>query len=262
MKFESMRILLTGATGGIGHQLASQLLHAGASVLLHGRSEDRLNKLVSQLGMTHSKCRTVSGDLVKKADREKIALAAESFSVNVLINNAGISEFKLFEDTDIESIVDVNITGTLLLSQAVLPSLTTKPEALIVNIGSTFGAIGFPGYVAYCATKHALKGFSEALYRELTDSRVDVLYVAPRATATSMNSDAANAVNEALGTSTDSPELVATAVMLSIRRKLLRQQLGWPEKMQVKLNALFPSVVDFALARQLNIIREFATIDH
>jgi short-subunit dehydrogenase len=59
---------------------------------------------------------------------------------------------------------------------------------MVVNVGSTYGSIGYPGYASYCATKFALRGFSEALRRELADTRVGVLYVAPRATRTSMNS--------------------------------------------------------------------------
>jgi short-subunit dehydrogenase len=255
MQFDSMRILLTGASGGIGQQLTQQLLSKGASVLAQGRNIKKLNALKNEAGEHH--CELVTGDLADARDREAIVAAAQTFGVNVLINNAGISEFAEFDHSKIENLITTNITGTLLLTQMMLPLLKAKPRALIVNVGSTFGAIGFPGYVAYSATKHAIRGFSEALHRELSDTNIDVLYVSPRATATDMNSDTVNSVNRLLKVTTDQPETVAQKILSSMDQKLARQQLGWPEKLQVKLNAIFPGLVDGAIGKHLPIIRTY-----
>ena len=102
-----------------------------------------------------------------------------------------------------------------------------------------------------------MRGFSEALRRELADTDVNVLYVAPRATRTRMNSSAAMALNEALKTTVDEPHGVAREVMGAIRKNLNELYLGWPEKLFVRLNGLLPGVVDRALRKQLPVIRSF-----
>ncbi|MFQ3194170.1 MAG: short-subunit dehydrogenase [Colwellia sp.] len=107
------------------------------------------------------------------------------FEVNVLINNAGVSQFKLFEqasESDISDISDIITTNTIApmqLTQALLPLLKQYDKAQIINMGSTYGSIGFPGYTAYCASKFALRGFSQTLSRELADSNIRVKYLAP-----------------------------------------------------------------------------------
>jgi short-subunit dehydrogenase len=104
------------------------------------------------------------------------------FEVNVLINNAGVSQFKLFEqasESDISDIITTNTIAPMQLTQALLPLLKQYDKAQIINMGSTYGSIGFPGYTAYCASKFALRGFSQTLSRELADSNIRVKYLAP-----------------------------------------------------------------------------------
>lgn len=129
---------------------------------------------------------------------------------------------------------------------------------MVVNIGSTFGSIGYPGFAAYCASKFALRGFSEALRRELADTRVKVMYIAPRATRTSMNEQSVVAMNDELKVAMDEPAWVAAAVVAAIGREREELYLGWPEKLFVRLNSLLPRVVDQALRKQLPIIQRFA----
>ena len=130
--------------------------------------------------------------------------------------------------------------------------------ARVVNVGSTYGSIGYPGYATYCATKFALRGFSEALRRELADTHVGVLYVAPRATRTSMNSAAAEALNEALKSNVDDPHTVASAVIKAIVDDRRDLYLGWPERFFVRLNSLLPNLVDRGLRKQLPLIRRLS----
>ena len=251
MKPDQMRVLLTGASGGIGHAIANRLLEAGAAVLAHGRSESRLRAC---FGSTAS---IVTGDLCCGEDVERIREAAVGFGVNVLINNAGHGEFGRFETSDVEAVMTTNVIGPLRLTQALLPALRQQPAAIVANVGSTFGAIGFPGYVTYAASKHAIRGFSESLRRELSDTTVDVIYISPRATRTSMNTPAACKVNEELGVESDTPDFVAAEVVKALCSRRARVQLGSKERMQVRLNALVPSLVDTAIERQLPTIRQF-----
>jgi short-subunit dehydrogenase len=125
-------------------------------------------------------------------------------------------------------------------------------------MGSGFGSIGFAGYCGYSASKFALRGFSEALRRELADTQIDVLYLAPRATLTDMNPDEAVALNNELGNTMDTPERVASELMMLLNNAQRTRYIGWPERFFITLNNLFPSLVDKALNKQLPAIRRQA----
>lgn len=256
MKLEDRRVLLTGATGGIGSALARQLGDDGAWLLLLGRNRGGLERLAQEVGTQN--CDYMTGDLTDPCAVARVAQLARDNGIDTLVNNAGINEFRLFGDVDIDRVVRTNVTAPMHLTQALLPHLTALPAATIVNVGSTFGSIGYPGYVAYCASKHAIKGFSEALRRELADTNVDVIYASPRATATGMNSESACRANSALGIDSDSAEIVAGAIVRMMSTRRSRMQIGWPEKLQVKINALFPGLVDHAIVKQLPIIKQYA----
>ena len=144
----------------------------------------------------------------------------------------------------------------MLLTKQLIPLLNNRPESAVVNIGSTYGSIGHPGYVAYCASKSGLKGFTEALRRELSDTAIQVFYLAPRATETNLNSPAANTLNRALGNRVDSPEQVADTLIKLVITNRQCQFMGWPEKMFVKINALFPRLVDRALIKKMTLIKK------
>jgi short-subunit dehydrogenase len=128
----------------------------------------------------------------------------------------------------------------------------------VVNVGSILGDIGHPGSVAYCASKFALRGFTEALRRELAGSRVQLRYLAPRATRTALNSPAQVALNAELGVASDAPEHVAAELLKLLDGARAERHLGWPEKLFVRINRLLPSLVDSSLAKQLSVIRRHA----
>lgn len=259
MQLPECSILLTGASGGIGQQLAEHLCAGGARVLLVGRQAERLEALVARC---QGRAESVCADITESAGREAVLQAARRFGgINLLINAAGVNHFSLLEQHDEEALaalVQLNVTATLQLTHRLLPMLRQQSQAMVVNIGSTFGSIGYPGFAAYCASKFALRGFSEALRRELADTRVKVMYVAPRATRTSMNEQSVVAMNDELKVAMDDPALVADAVIGAIVREREELYLGWPEKLFVRLNSLLPRVVDQALRKQLPIIQRFA----
>ena len=103
-----------------------------------------------------------------------------------------------------------------------------------------------------------MRGFSEALRRELADTSVNVLYAAPRTTRTTMNSSAAQALNQALKVGVDDPQDVARAVLDAVQAERSELYLGWPEKLFVRLNGMLPGVVDRALRKQLPLIRRYS----
>lgn len=127
-----------------------------------------------------------------------------------------------------------------------------------MNVGSILGYLGYPGCAAYSASKFALRGFTEALRRELADGPVRVAYFAPRATRTALNSDALCALNTELGVAMDPPDAVAAALVRLVRQPARERLLGMPEKLFARLNQLLPGLVDGSLRRQLPLIRRHA----
>lgn len=259
MELTQCRALITGASGGIGQALVARLCEGGAQVLVAGRDASVLAGLAAR---HPGRVDTVVADLAQAAGRDAVLAAAgrlEGF--NCLVNAAGVNQFALLEhqeDEAIEQLVNLNITSTLQLTRRLLPLLQQRPRALVVNLGSTFGSIGFPGFAAYCATKFAVRGFSEALRRELADTRIRVLYIAPRATRTPMNSGAVVAMNRELHVAMDDPATVAASIASAIQRESEEMFLGWPERLFVRLNSLLPRLVDQALRKQLPVVRRFA----
>ena len=259
MQLRDARVVLTGASGGIGQAIAAALCAAGARVLAVARDQQSLLPLLARYPQN---LYCVAADLTSPGDRRKILAAATALDgVNLLINAAGINHFAMLEqldDSDVNAMLAVNIGAPICLTKLLLPLLKQADSAMVVNVGSTYGSIGYPGYASYCASKFALRGFSEALRRELADTRVGVLYVAPRATRTSMNSPAAQALNDALKANVDDPQAVANAVTHAIAGDRRDLYLGWPERFFVRLNSLLPNLVDRGLRKQLPLIRRLS----
>lgn len=251
------RVLITGASGGIGYALAEALAQRGAQLLVSGRKQEVLVTLADRFP---DRITAVSADLTNADDRIRLIDAARIAGCNMLINAAGSNQQGFFDstsDSDIEQLVAINLTATLQLTRALLPQLMACSQATIITIGSTLGRLGYPGQVTYCATKFALRGFSQALRRELADTRVRVMYVAPRATRTAMNSPQTEALNAALGNTVDSPDAVALAIISAVEKQREELQIGLPERFFTRLNTLWPGAVDRALLRQLPVIRRF-----
>lgn len=250
------RAVLTGASGGIGRAIAVALAPRCDALLLVGRDAARLAETAAAAGPV---ARTLVADLSTGAGRDAVALAAPE--ANLLINNAGACDFAWLadqSDATLARIVEINVLAPMQLTRRLLPLLARRPEAWIVNVGSIFGYLGYPGHAAYSASKFALRGFSEALRRELADGPVRVLYFAPRATRTAMNGAALCALNEELGVAMDDPAAVAREFLRLLRRPARERLLGMPERLFARINQLVPGVVDRALRRQLSIIRRHA----
>jgi short-subunit dehydrogenase len=263
MDIRDKNVVLTGATGGIGRAIAVKLSEQGARLILVARNMERLTALVNELG--GNRHTSVSADLGSDDGRRSVVEACREIGgdgISLLINAAGTNEFALFEQQTaaaIKGLLDTNLLSPILLSLEFLPLLQRQQQSRIINIGSTFGSIGYPGFSAYCASKFGLRGFTEALRRELADSPTRISYIAPRATRTDSNSDTVVAMNDELGTVMDDPSLVADEVMQVIRGPANTDKyIGWPEKLFVLVNALFPGIVDNSLRKQLPIIRRFA----
>ena len=259
------RIVLTGATGGIGQAIARCLASEGHRLVLLGRRREALESLRASLERPeqHGIYQVDLSDAsAVSAMCTELSTFCGSGGIDVLINNAGAAQFALLEDSsDPEAMMAVNLLAPIRVTQGLLPTLLRSERACVINIGSTFGSIGYPGFSLYCASKFGLRGFTEALQRELADQAIAVHYLAPRAVATEMNSAAVVNLNRDLGNAVDSPEVVAAAVRgLISERRGTRRYLGWPESLFVRLNQIVPSVVAKALRKQLPAIRRYASV--
>jgi short-subunit dehydrogenase len=264
MKATSMRALITGASGGIGQALARELHSRGGRVLLVGRDAVALGRTADLLGGRGPKVDWCAADLATAAGRATVIAAAGEWGgtgCNVLVNNAGVGDFRMLDemnDVVIEQMFAINAVAPIQLTCALLGHLRAQPEAAILNMGSVFGSLGYPGFATYSATKFALRGFSEALRRELADSRVGVHYFAPRATQTGMNATAVSVMNDELGVAMDLPAQVAAAACDLLESGGRSAVFGWPERLFVRINSLLPGIVDDSLRKQLPVIRRHA----
>jgi short-subunit dehydrogenase len=257
------RAVLTGAGGGIGRAAAVRLAPLCDTLILVGRHGATLAALQEEVERAGGHGRAVVADLTSAAGRVAVLHAARETpgGVDLLVNNAGSGDFAWLADQDeqmLERLVSVNVFAPIALTRLLLPVLLSQRAARIVNVGSVFGYLGYPGYAAYSASKFALRGFSEALRRELADGPVRVSYFAPRATRTAMNRSAVRELNAALGVAMDEPALVAGELVALLRRPAGERVLGMPERLFARLNQILPGLVDQALRRKLPLIRRHA----
>ncbi len=261
MKLKDKRILLTGAAGGIGAILAERLVALGARVALVDLDIERLADLELRLGA--ERCHAIGGDISSAEGVAAILGEARRWmeSVDVLVNLAGVLSFRHYTamaPSQIETLLRVNLVGPALLIRAVLPDMVERRRGQIVNIGSTFGSIGFACFAAYSASKFGLRGLSEALRRELADTGVTVTYIAPRAVRTHLNPEGVYAMGQATGMRMDDPQIVVDRILHGIEDDAADVYIGWPEKLFVRINGLLPRLVDRAVAGQTRAARRFA----
>ena len=259
MKAGDARVLLTGASGGIGCAMAHALFGSGAAVMLVGRSLPALTALAHEIsGSVQALPDRVgchAADLCDPAAIDELRDAALAWGANVVVHNAGVPSFGRLESlvtADIQRVLHTNLLAPMLLTQAMLPHLRRLSQAQVICVGSALGRIGLPGFSVYSASKFGLRGFAEALRRELGDSTVRIQYLGPRSTRTGFNSAEVETYNRATGAATDTPQQVALALLELLESEAAERYLGFPEKLAVRLNGLAPSLLDSAFDRHRN----------
>ncbi|MAY42365.1 MULTISPECIES: SDR family oxidoreductase [unclassified Neptuniibacter] len=253
------KVLVIGASGGIGRTVSRLLSLQGRSLVLSGRNSASLQKTVDDLHNPDAH-EILVADITTDIGRIALACRMEQGDIEHLINISGINELSAFTDqtaNSIEQIINTNLTSMMLLTREILVRVNHEKPLSITYVGSTLGAIGIPGYATYCASKFALRGFCEALSRELSDCAIKIKYFAPRSTQTTMNSDVASAMNTELGNKVDSVNLVARELLKFIDSSAESLHIGWPEKLFVKINGAFPLLVSNNLKKQLPIVRKY-----
>lgn len=184
MNIQGRTIFITGTARGIGQGLAVALAESECRIIgcdLHPQPET--NALLGERYIE------LVGDVSDPKDAKRLVAEAAETGFSVLINNAGIAPSGNFMRTDFarwKAAIDVNVTGLMAITHAALPHLLDQAEAKIVNLSSVAGCMGAPGVAAYCASKHAVAGFTDALEKELDDTAVSMMSVHPSMARTRM----------------------------------------------------------------------------
>ena len=186
------RILITGASQGIGRALALEAARQGAKVMAAARSEELLAELAREAQAAGHPLFTVRADVTEPAERQKMAdeCVRQMGGLDVLINNAGIGATGHFADANAErlrKIFEVNFFGLTETTRVCLPLLKKGNRPAILNVSSIAGRRGIPARSDYSASKFAVQGFSEALRAELAKDGIDVLLVNPGLTQTNFS---------------------------------------------------------------------------
>lgn len=175
------KALVTGATGGIGEEIARMLHAQGATVGLHGTRAEKLEALAAELGeRVHVFPANLSDRDQVKALGEKAE--ADLGGVDILVNNAGITKDGLFvrmSDADWDAVIEVNLTATFRLTRELTHPMMRRRFGRIINITSVVGVTGNPGQANYCASKAGMIGFSKSLAQEIATRNVTVNCIAP-----------------------------------------------------------------------------------
>lgn len=246
------RVLVTGASSGIGAALARALVADGAIVTLTARRKDRLDALFYELNTAGSAevVFALAGDITDAEHRAAlIPFAIEKMGgLDTLINNAGtgaIGSFLEADESRLRKIMEVNFFAATELIRSAAPALQASDDPVIVNVGSVLGHRAMPGKSEYCASKFALHGFTDALRAELTGAEkpIDVILVSPSTT----KSEFFDQLIENDGSSTKNPygmttDQVARKTINAIERGRYEVILSASGKLLVWLDRLSPAL--------------------
>lgn len=262
MQLNNKRVLLTGAAGGIGNNLALSLARKGARLALVGRDEKKLQALADDIISKGGQAICVTADLTQSGIAQRVIAETNQKigGIDVLINNAGVLDFIQLEDQSperVEQMIQTNVTALIHLTQAVLPQFKAAQRGQLVMVGSILGSLGLPYYATYCASKFAVHGFSQALRRELIDTGIGVTYVAPRGVLTPMNDANTIAMFAKTGGNMDDPGKVAAIILKAIVQDKQEVFIGQPESFFAWLNGIAPRIVNLGMKKQARIAREF-----
>jgi short-subunit dehydrogenase len=254
---ENRRILLTGASRGVGRELALKLARHQAHLLLVARNGEVLQPLIAELiSLGAASAEAIVGDVTDPAFRatvfEKIRIRWQA--LDLLINNAGVSahgHFEAHDESILRQIMEVNFYAATELTRLSLPLLADGTDPLIVNISSILGHRGMPYNSEYSASKFALRGWSEALRTELHGRGIDLLLVSPGTIDTDFFEHLL-AKSDSLPWGKQkgiSPAAVARQIIRAIQLRRTEIYPNWRGRLLVAVNRWAPRMVDRVMNR-------------
>ena len=253
---EAPVILITGASSGIGEACARRFTKAGYRVVLAARRVERLRALAEELSAQGGQVLAVATDMSKLEQIQNLAQAtlATYGRIDILFNNAGFGCLDWLErlepEGDVQDLVQVNLTGMILMAQAVLPAMQQQHSGHIINMSSVTGFLAPPTYTVYAATKFGVRGFSEALRREVGIFGIRVSGIYPGVVETEFAGHAgfdSKTGVKSPGWLTLSAEQAAEAVWRLARHPRRTTIIPWMYAPVCWFNMVFPGLVDWAL---------------
>jgi short-subunit dehydrogenase len=255
-------IVVTGASSGIGEATALEFGRQGARVVLAARRLDRLEAAAEAIRTAGGEALPVAADLSRGEDiRGLVQRARDHFGrIDVLFNNAGFGRIGWLENLDPEKDIaaqfEVNVLGVVQTTRQVLPVMLEQRSGHIINMASMAALVGTPTYTIYAACKYAVRGFSEALRREVAPWGIKVSVVYPGGVATDFGSHAG--IKRKTNITTPkwlvlTPQDVGRAVAGLVRRPRANLVFPWPFRFSAWLNFLLPWAVDVSTVRGFTI---------
>jgi short-subunit dehydrogenase len=255
---DKKRILITGASSGIGASLVPLLAKEGADLVLLARRKERLHEIAENVKhqFAHRKVVIVDGDITHPEVRHRAIQAAteQLGGLDILINNAGVGSMARIEDTTQETlrrVFEVNFFALFEFTQIALPHLSRGTNPMVVNLSSIVGLRGVPHYGVYGAAKFAVTGLSESMRAEFSKHGIDVLLVCPGTTQTEFF--------DVLHQSTSAPalpphrpvtsEYVAGRIVRAMKQGKHKIIPYLPAAFLEKLNRLCPRFVDWIMTK-------------
>ena len=254
-KIQGLRALVTGASSGIGLEVARELARQGAQTLLTARRKNRLEEVAVEITADGGTAFTFAGDITAPGHRTALLkYASEQMGgLDILVNNAGVGAVGPFLSADpqrLRKIMEVNFFAPVELIRESQSLLRAGTNPVIVNIGSVFGDRAVPSKSEYCASKFAMHGFSDSLRAELAKEKIDVVLVSPSTTSSEffeqLIEDQGTAKKNPYGMA---PQRVAKKVVKAIRAGRHEVILSFGGKVLVWLDRMFPSVADRIVGR-------------
>ena len=255
-QLKDLRVILTGASSGIGWHLSKILAEHRAKLVITARREERLKELKDQVEAAGGVCEIIVGDITAASTRESLLETAESKlgGLDVLVNNAGIGAMGRFDEASperLQKIFDVNFFSAAELIRAAIPQLRAGRSPLIVNVSSVLGHRAVPLKSEYCASKFAMHGFSDSIRAELASNGIHVQLVSPSTTDSEFFD---SAIEDS--TSKDwkkagsmSPERVARIMVRVMRSNRHEITLTAGGKSLIWLDRIFPTMADRIVAK-------------
>ena len=182
-------ILITGASKGLGKEMAIIFAQAGANLILTARSADLLEKLKGRILTGGSECITVVGDLRDNVVLDAVKSLCLEKQLDILVNNAGVVDITPLEgvsDERVDEVIELNLTIPIKLTKGVIEMFKARRRGVIVNVNSAGGKKPVPDHTIYCASKYGFNGFAESLKLEIKGLGIRIISVCPGKMATEL----------------------------------------------------------------------------
>jgi len=248
-------VLITGASSGFGADAARLFAKEGCKVVLAARRLDRLQSLAAEIQKAGGEAFAIPVDISQSAEIDVMVQTALDLygQIDILFNNAGYGSMDWFEnfkpDRHIETLIQVNLTGTILVTRAILPHMLKRRQGHIINMGSVAGLVAVPLASTYSASKYGLRGFTEALRREVSPFGIHVSAIYPGPATTEFGKRLEHTRSRENVRKLKYPHLTSEYVaqrVVEIAKKPVRTLvIPWWYRLLIGFDTFFPAVLDW-----------------